>query len=145
MRAQGRSSRKSTGGRRISPRKRKRFELGSDPTWTLLGPRKAAAVRTRGGGRKTRLRSADTVQVTDPRTGRTSAAKIETVVSNPANPFFQRRNILTRGAVVQTGLGRVRVTSRPGQEGGVSGVLLAEGSPGAPGATAAPATPPAPE
>lgn len=126
MRVQSRSRRKSTGGKLNSGRKRKRFELGSDPTWTLLGPRRASRERTRGGGAKVRLLGADTVQVMDPRTGRTTQAKIVTVVSNPANPFFQRRNILTRGAVLQTDKGRVRVTSRPGQEGSVAGVLLEE-------------------
>lgn len=140
MRVQSRSRRKSTGGKLNPGRKRKRFELGSDPTWTLLGPRRAARERTRGGGVKVRLLGADTVQVMDPRTGRTTQAKIVTVVSNPANPFFQRRNILTRGAVLQTDKGRVRVTSRPGQEGSVAGVLLDE-APAAP-APAAPATPP---
>ncbi|MEM3086850.1 MAG: 30S ribosomal protein S8e [Halobacteria archaeon] len=126
MRVQGRSRKKSTGGKLNPGRKRKRFELGSDPAWTLLGPRRAAVERTRGGGGKVRLLGADTVQVMDPKTGRTTQAKIVTVVSNPANAFFQRRNILTRGAVLQTDRGRVRVTNRPGQEGSVAGVLVEE-------------------
>lgn len=135
MRAQGRSQTKSTGGKLNPGRKRKRFELGSDPTWTLLGSRRVSAERTCGGGAKVRLLGADTVQVMDPKTGRTTPAKIVTVVSNPANAFFQRRNILTQGAILQTDRGRVRVTNRPGQEGSVAGVLL-EAAP------AAPATPP---
>ncbi len=141
MRSQARSRRKSTGGQRNPGRKRKRFELGSDATWTLLGPRGVARERTRGGGRKVRLLGADTVQVTDPKTGRTAPAQIVTVVANPANPFFQRRNILTRGAILQTDRGRVRVTNRPGQEGSVLGVLLEE-APAAAAPSPAPSTPP---
>jgi small subunit ribosomal protein S8e len=35
-----------------------------------------------------------------------------------------RRNIITRGAVVETKLGRARITSRPGQHGVANAVLV---------------------
>ena len=47
-----------------------------------------------------------------------------TVVENTANTHFVRRNIITKGAVVDTSLGRVKVTSRPGQHGMINGVLV---------------------
>jgi small subunit ribosomal protein S8e len=46
------------------------------------------------------------------------------VVENQANPHFVRRNIVTKGAVVETELGRVRITSRTGQDGVVNAVLI---------------------
>ena len=49
---------------------------------------------------------------------------INTVLENDADPNYVRRNIVTKGAVVDTDVGRVRVTSRPGMHGVVSGVLL---------------------
>ena len=46
------------------------------------------------------------------------------VVENKANPNFVRRNIITKGAIVETSKGNAKVTSRPGQSGVISGVLL---------------------
>jgi len=46
------------------------------------------------------------------------------VTENFANPNLVRRNILTKGTVVETKLGKVKITSRPGQEGTVNGKLL---------------------
>ena len=50
----------------------------------------------------------------------------EGVVENPANPNYARRNIITKGAVIETSAGEARVTSRPGQSGQVNAVLLDE-------------------
>ena len=62
--------------------------------------------------------------VLDPKTKKVKKAKIKVVVENKANVNFVRRNIITKGSVVNTKLGKVRVTSRPGQEGFVNGVLI---------------------
>ena len=35
-----------------------------------------------------------------------------------------RRNIINKGAIIDTGLGKAKVTSRPGQTGIVSAILL---------------------
>ena len=60
----------------------------------------------------------------DPKTKKSSKAKINTVVDNPANRNFIRANILTKGTVVDTDKGKARITNRPGQEGTVNGVLI---------------------
>ncbi|MBI4362086.1 MAG: 30S ribosomal protein S8e [Euryarchaeota archaeon] len=124
MKYQGGSIRKPTGGMRTRARKKKRFELGSEPTFTLLGGDRRKTVRTRGGNSKVRLFRGNTANVTDPKTGKTRKVAIETVVENRANPYFVRRNIITKGAVIRTPLGPARVTSRPGQEGVVHAILL---------------------
>ena len=59
----------------------------------------------------------DIPRCTDQKTGKAKKATIKTVTENPANIHYVRRNILTKGAVVDTDLGQVRVTSRPGQSG----------------------------
>jgi len=76
-----------------------------------------------GGHYKPVLLSAKEVNVSDQK-GKTQKTEILNVVENPANPNLVRRNVITKGAVVETKLGRVRVTSRPGQEGTVNGVLV---------------------
>jgi len=62
--------------------------------------------------------------LTDQKTKKSSKVKITSVVDNPANRNFVRRNIITKGAVVETEKGRARVTSRPGQDGLVNAVLI---------------------
>ena len=64
------------------------------------------------------------INVNNPKEGKTVRATINGVIENDADPNYVRRNIVTKGAVVDTDIGRVRVTSRPGMHGVVSGVLL---------------------
>ena len=64
------------------------------------------------------------VNVSDASKGTTSKASIKTVTENASNPNFVRRNILVRGAVVETDLGMVRITSRPGKDGVINGTLI---------------------
>ena len=66
------------------------------------------------------------MNVTDASTGKTSKADIDTVELNGANRNYVRRNIITKGAVVQTTLGKAKVTNRPGQDGSINAILLAE-------------------
>jgi small subunit ribosomal protein S8e len=89
-----------------------------------IGPKKSKNLRTFGGNEKLGLLHTDSANVMDPQTGRAKKVKILTVVENPADPHFVRRNVLTRGAVIQTELGKARVTSRPGQIGTVDAVLI---------------------
>ena len=68
--------------------------------------------------------SINTVNVTDPATGKSQKTEIRSVVKNPANVDYQRRGVITKGAVVETPLGQAIVTSRPGQHGVVNAILL---------------------
>ena len=83
-------------------------------------------IRTHGGNKKLRLLRADFANVADPKSGTTKTVKIISVKENPANPFYARRNITTKGAIIETELGNAVVTSRPGQEGIVNAVLVSE-------------------
>jgi small subunit ribosomal protein S8e len=123
-RSLARSKRKVSGGRYHFSRTKKRFELASYPANSKVTEKKV--VRTRrviGGNTKAALLDVAEVNVTDKK-GKSTKQKILNVVENPANPNLVRRNIITKGAVIETKLGKVRVTSRPGQEGSVNGVLL---------------------
>ena len=121
---QGRSRRKSTGGRYRPFRKKRKFEIGVEQQYAFLGPQKLKLYRTRGRNQKVRILNAEFANVTDTKTGKTSKSKIVTVKENSSNPHFVTRNIITRGAVILTEAGLAKVLSRPGQDGVVNAVLL---------------------
>ncbi len=73
---------------------------------------------------KVRLAAADSAVVTDKTSGKTSKSKLLRVIGNPANVDYQRRGVITKGAIVETELGQARVTSRPGQDGVINAILL---------------------
>ena len=120
----GRSLKKPSGGRKWASRKKRRREMGSELVETKLGPTKRIERRALGGGIKTSSLGADVANVVDPKTCKAKKSKILTVVENPADPHFVRRNVLTKGAIIETELGRARVTNRPGQSGSIDAVLL---------------------
>ncbi len=85
-------------------------------------------VRVRGANRKLRILTVQTINVYDPATKAIRPAKVVTVRENKANPNYVQRNIITRGALVETDLGLVEVRSRPGQDGVLNGILVPKGS-----------------
>jgi small subunit ribosomal protein S8e len=121
---QGKSKRKPSGGRLRLNRKKRRFEIGSDAQFTYVGPSRLDKYRTRGGNSKVRMLKADFANVVDPSTQKAQRVKILTVKENAANPNYVQRNIMNKGAMIQTELGPAEVTSRPGQDGAVNAVLV---------------------
>ncbi len=118
------STRKPTGGRTRRNRKPRKHEQGGEATETTVGETAVATEDAHGRTEKHRVKRADTINVaTD---GETEPMEIEAVLENEANPDLVRRDIVTKGAVVDTPAGKARVTSRPGQDGTVNGVILDE-------------------
>jgi small subunit ribosomal protein S8e len=124
MRWQGKSERKLTGGRFKLTRGKRKFEAGREQGDTIVAPTRRKRIETRGGNFKLRLFREDMVCVSDPKTGKAQNVKISTVVDNPANLNYIRRNIMTKGAVIKTEIGDVRITSRPSQDGVINAVLI---------------------
>jgi small subunit ribosomal protein S8e len=124
MRWQGESGRKSTGGRLILARGKKKFETGREPSDTTIGDIRTKRVETFGGNSKMKILRSNVAIVSDPKTGKSRTAKVETVKDNRANLHYMRRNIITKGAVIKTDLGDARVTNKPGQDGVINAVLL---------------------
>ena len=122
-RAQTRSKRKVSGGRYHQSRTKRKEELARRPTLTLLKEKKVKKIRTIGGNQKKVLLSAKEINVTDKK-GKTQKTEILNVIENPANPNLVRRNIITKGTVVETKLGKAKVTSRPGQNDTINGLLV---------------------
>ena len=122
--SQARARRKPSGGRHKDYRKKRQYELGREPSFTKLGKKKVQIIRTMGANRKLRMLSADTANLYDPKSKSFRQAKIKTITDNPANRHFIRRNIMTKGSVIDTELGKARITSRPGQDGIINAVLI---------------------
>ncbi|MDP7323487.1 MAG: 30S ribosomal protein S8e [Candidatus Woesearchaeota archaeon] len=122
--SQLRAHTKPTGGRLKAFRKKRKYELAGLSAHTKIGPKKTISHRKRGGSTRVKLLVVDTANVYDPKSKKVSKTKIKSVSANPANRHFVRRNILTKGAEIETELGIAKVTSRPGKEGVVNAVLL---------------------
>jgi len=121
---QAKPKRKSTGARYTSTRTKRRYQKGSLPANTRIGKIDARSSRTLGGGSRTRLLFVDKVNLFDSGSRKHSLETIKNVVESPANRNFVRRNILTKGTVVETSKGKARITGRPGQEGMVNAILI---------------------
>lgn len=123
---QGKSIKKPSGGRDVRSRGKKKSELGRIPAETKIGDKKLRKIRTRGGNEKLRLATENKINVVDLSSKKSETLEILTVIENEANPNYVRRNIITKGAIVETSSGKVKVTSRPGQDGVINGVLINE-------------------
>ncbi len=121
---QGKSRRKPTGGMRRPQHKKRRFEIGREKQFTFVGPERHKKYRTKGANTKVRMLSAEYANVIDQSDNSVRKVKILTVRENPANPNYVQRNIINKGARIQTEAGIARVTSRPGQDGTVNAVLV---------------------
>jgi len=123
-RSQERSRRKYTGKKYKHANKKRKRDLERQPLHTVIGEEKKKKQRIMGGNKKLKLFATSFVNVTDPNTNKTSKSKIVHFESNAASQDLNRRHILTKGAVVETELGKVKITSRPGQHGVINGVLI---------------------
>ena len=120
---QFRSKRKITGGKykRVT---KKTKNKGSTPYLVTVGELKKTSKRTRGNHSKYKMFTTNIVNLLDPQTKKYVIAKVESVIENTSNINYVRRNIITKGAIIQTDKGKAKITSRPGQEGTLNGILI---------------------
>jgi len=100
--------------------------MGREAVETELGDTVKKIVRGKGGQMKKKLLKAEYANVADPSSRRTERVKIIRVLRNPVNIDYNRRNIITKSAIIETSLGQAVVTSRTGQDGVINAVLLGE-------------------
>ncbi len=124
--SQGRAGKKPSGGKLKSYRKKRLYELGNLPTLTRIGEKRLKHVRGKGNNVKIRLLKAEEANVFNPETKKYQVVKVDDVLENPANRHYVRRDILTKGTIIKTKLGKARITSRPAQDGVINAVLLKE-------------------
>jgi small subunit ribosomal protein S8e len=123
----GISRRKPSGGRLKRPnryRGKRKTEIASEKQFTVMGEPSRKVYRKRSGIQTVRVMSDNVINVNDVKKGTTVRANMLTVLDSPADANYVRRNILTKGAVVETDKGMVRITSRPGKDGVLNGVLV---------------------
>ena len=118
--------RKHTGGLIKHTRNRRSDEKDSFSVDTLLGDHSIRVKNSRGGNVKVSLVSDNSVNVIDKSNNSIKKVAITRVLKNPSNRDYERRGVITRGAILDTELGKVRVLSRPGQSGIIDGILINE-------------------
>lgn len=127
MISQNKSKRKVSGGRYKKAIKKLR-NRGRLPALTKIGKRKVKTLRVKGKNIKHKLLSIDYINVYDPSKKKYFKAKVETVVDSPSNRHYIRRNIITKGTIVKTEIGEVKILNRPGQENIINGILVKKSS-----------------
>ena len=118
------TKRKSSGGRRKALRSRRKYELDRYPDEPVLGKQQTVVKRVRGYNYKLVTKTVEFANVVDPASRKVTKIKIKRVANNPCNKDYQRRGVVTKGAIIDIEGGTARVLSRPGQDGTINAILL---------------------
>ncbi|MBT3404985.1 30S ribosomal protein S8e [archaeon] len=113
---------KITGGKYIKNRKKKSFETAGQKRIVKLGEEKRRTLRTMGGNKKTYSLKNNKINILKDK--KIQKTEIKNVLETPSNRFLARQNILTKGTIVETTLGKAKITNRPSQEGVINGILI---------------------
>ena len=80
--------------------------------------------RTRGDNVKAAFKTAEFANVVDQEAKKVTKSKILKVAKNPANRDYERRGVISKGAIIEIEDGTAMVVSRPGQDGVVNAILV---------------------
>jgi small subunit ribosomal protein S8e len=120
---EGLKTSKITGGHRHPLKTRRKFQMDRYPNEALMGDQETATRKTRGNNRKTGLKTASHINLVMP-DSKIKRSKIVKVLENQTNNDYQRRGVITKGAIVETEDGKCKIVSRPGQCGIINAVLV---------------------
>jgi small subunit ribosomal protein S8e len=118
------TGRKYTGGRKVAMRGRRKFEIDRYPNESIVGKSSIVTRRVRGDNIKAAFKTAEFANVADPASKKVVKSTILRVTENSANKDYERRGVISKGALLETNAGTARVVSRPGQDGTVNAVLV---------------------
>ena len=122
--------RKMSGGRLRMNSKKKKNALSRPNTLTTIVSEKeeirTKTIRTLGGNVKTRLYRTNVVNAIDQKTGKSVKATVTDVIENAASNEYRRRDIITKGTILETSAGNVKVTNKPSKEGFINGIIIKE-------------------
>jgi len=118
------AGRKITGGKYHKLRKKKLHELDRQTRKVKLGKEKRKLLKGKGGSKRPVLLFSEIANVLDKKTGKTKKVKIKNVIETPSNKFLARQNIMTKGTIIETDIGKARITNRPSQEGSINAILI---------------------
>ena len=113
---------KVTGGRRHPLRSRRKHEIDRFPNEAIIGEQITITRKVRGKNVKTAIKTIDSVNLAID--SKIKRVKIIKVLENATNNDYQRRGIISKGAILETEEGKCRVVSRPGQHGTVNAILV---------------------
>ena len=113
---------KITGGRRYPLRSRRKYEIDRYPNEALVGEQITITRKVRGKNVKTAIKTIDSVNIAID--SKIKKVKIIRVLKNGTNNDYQRRGVISKGAILETEEGKCRVVSRPGQHGTVNAILV---------------------
>jgi len=120
---EGLKTSKITGGIRHPLKTRQKFQIDRYPNEALMGEQETATRKTRGNNRKTALKTVNHVNLVLP-DAKIKRSKIVRVLENQTNNDYQRRGVITKGAILETEDGKCKVVSRPGQNGVINAILV---------------------
>ena len=113
---------KITGGRRHPLRSRRKYEIDRFPNEAIIGEQVTITRKVRGKNIKASIKTIDSVNLAID--SKIKRVKIIKVLENATNNDYQRRGIISKGAILETEEGKCRVVSRPGQHGTVNAILV---------------------
>ncbi len=116
--------RKISGGKYHAHRKKRLYEIQNQERHAVLGETKKKTLRVKGGNTKTIILRSNIANIMI--NGKTQKANIINVEKTPQNTFLSRQNRLMKGAIIDTSIGKARITNRPTQEGQVNAILIKE-------------------
>ena len=116
------AGRKISGGRYKKPKKKKLTGRQSQTRIVKIGEKKTKLLAGRGKTKKLVSFSNNIANVMAK--GKSKKSAIKNVLETPSNTFLARQNILVKGAIIETELGKAKITNRPSQEGNVQAELL---------------------
>ncbi len=113
---------KITGGRRHVLRSRRKYEIDRFPNEALIGDQITITRKVRGKNTKVAIKTIGSVNLA--LDSKIKRVKIIKVLENATNNDYQRRGVISKGAILETEEGKCRVVSRPGQHGTVNAILV---------------------
>jgi small subunit ribosomal protein S8e len=116
--------RKISGGKYIRNRKKKVSDRLGQKRIVKLGAEKRKIKKCTGGNKKIVLFGAKFINLQEK--GKSKKLEIKNVLETPSNRFLARQNVITKGTIVLTDSGKVRITNRPTQTGIINGILIKE-------------------
>ncbi|MCL4383655.1 MAG: 30S ribosomal protein S8e [Candidatus Marsarchaeota archaeon] len=107
----------------VVARDKKKYEIGNYFSATKLYEKNVTKeMKERGGKRKKILKRAGFVNLLTKKGY--EKVQIKGVVESKDNRNFARQNILTKGTIINTELGKAVIINRPGREGNINAKLL---------------------
>lgn len=114
--------RKVSGAKYHRNRKSRLYEKRGQERHVTLGETKRKIVRIKGGTKVHILLNTNEVNVVVGK--EVKRTTITNVTETPQNKFLARQNRLMKGAIIETPLGKAKISNRPTREGVINATLM---------------------